>query len=112
MFVVFSYFTEEGEICLAYREGGIGTAIAKAIACCRLSGSTLLQVRCLGQRLTEQQAREVFQSFKTCPTLWDGRAIWANGEVLDRRSDKRQKYRLFFCLVFRRALHYCEGREF
>ena len=89
MFVVFSYFSEEGEICLAYCEGGIGTAIAQAIAWGRLSGSTLLQVRCLGQRLTEQQAREVFQTFNTCPTLWDGRAIWSKGEVLDRRSDKR-----------------------
>ena len=89
MFVVFSYFSDEGEICLAYREGGIGTAIAQAIAWSRLSGSTLLQVRCLGQRLTEQRAREVFQTFKTCPTPWDGRAIWQNGEILDRRSDKR-----------------------
>lgn len=89
MFVVYSFFTKELEVCLAYRKGGIGTAIAHAIACTRLSGSTLTEVRCLGQRLTEQKARELFQSFKVCPTLWDGRAIWANGEVLDRRSDKR-----------------------
>jgi hypothetical protein len=89
MFVVFSYFTDEGEVCLAYRKGGIGTAIGQAIGWCRLTDSTLLQVRCLGQRLTEQQALELFRSFKTCPSLWDGRAIWKNGEVLDRHSDKR-----------------------
>ena len=89
MYVVFSYFSDEGEICLAYREGGIGSAIGQAIAWARLTGSTLLQVRCLGQRLSMEQAQAVFNSFKVCPTLWDGRAIWANGEVLDRRSDRR-----------------------
>lgn len=112
MFVVYSFFTKELEVCLAYRKGGIGTAIAHAIACTRLSGSTLTEVRCIGQRLTEQKARELFHSFKVCPTLWDGRAIWANGEVLDRRSDKRQKYRLFFYLMFCRVLLVCEGRDF
>ena len=89
MFVVFSYFSAEGEICLCYREGGIGTAIAHAIKWARIGGSTLTQVRCIGQRLSEEQARDLFRSFEVCPTFWDGRAIWANGEVLDRRSDKR-----------------------
>lgn len=89
MYIVFSYFSDEGEICLAYRKGGIGTAIAQAIAWSRLTGSTLVQVRCIGQRLSEQRAREVFEDFSPCPTERDGRAIWLGGEVLDRRSDKR-----------------------
>lgn len=87
MFVVYSFFTEELEVCLAYRKGGIGTAIAHAIACTRLSGSTLTEVRCIGQRLSEEQARSLWLDWQDAPSL--GRLIWANGEVLDRRSDKR-----------------------
>ena len=87
MFIVYSFLTEELEVCLVYRKGGIGTAIAHAIACTRLSESTLTEVRCIGQRLSEEQARSLWLDWHGAPNT--GRLIWANGEVLDRRSDKR-----------------------
>lgn len=85
MYVVFSWSTVEGLCGVCMRLGGVGTGIAHAIAAARASDATLTEVRCIGRNLSEEVAREVFDWAKP----HDGRLVWANGEVLDRHSDKR-----------------------
>lgn len=91
MYIVFCLFSEEGEIVLTYRKGGIGTAIGYALAWQKLSGSTLKKVRCLGQRLDYEKAKEVFKLFSNELTELDGRCIWEQGYILDHRSDKKNR---------------------
>lgn len=87
MFVVFSYVFDSGLISVTYKEGGIGSAIAHALSVAELQGETLLEVRCLGKKLSLDSARKVFNDFSPC----GGRAIWKNGIVLDRTSDKKSR---------------------
>ena len=85
MFIVYSFVTAAGCIGIAFREGGVGKAIAHAMAVARLTEDTLTEVRCIGRNLSYEMAQKVFDQAE----YTDGRAVWLNGEVLDRLSDKR-----------------------
>lgn len=91
MYIVFCLFSEEGEIVVTYRKGGIGTAIGYALAWQKLSGSTLKKVRCLGQNLDYEKAREVFKLFSSDISEIDGRCIWEQGYILDHRTDRKNR---------------------
>lgn len=87
MFVVFSCIFDSGVVCICYKEGGIGSAIAHSLSIAKLQEDTLLEVRCLGRQLSLDSARKVLDDFSP----WEGRAIWKNGVVLDRTSDKKSR---------------------
>ena len=87
MFVVFSCIFDSGVVFVCYKKGGIGSAIAYALSLAKLQEDTLLEVRCLGKQLSLDSALGIFDDFSP----WDGRAIWKNGVVFDRTSDRKSR---------------------
>lgn len=87
MFVVFSCIFDSGIVGVCYKEGGIGSAIAHSLSVAKLQEDTLLEVRCLGRQLSLASAQQVVDDFEP----YGGRAIWKNGVVLDRVSDRKSR---------------------
>lgn len=88
MYTVYGFEFDNFTCGTGFVYGGIGTAIGRAMSIGKLTESKGLKVRCIARKRTFDEAVEILRDCMP----HDGRLVFDNGIVLDRISDRRDRY--------------------